>query len=166
MELLLVRHGPAEERGARWPDDRLRPLTADGAAKTARAMAGLAVLGLRPDRILASPLVRARETAELLAAAFDPAPTVEIDPSLVPSGDPLEAVRALARGGVARAALVGHEPSISGTLSALLGGGKVAVASDFKKAAVALVDLPTRGSGILLAFLPPRALRRLGGGDD
>ena len=58
MKLLLVRHAIAEERGPRYPDDSLRPLTAAGIEKMREATAGIERL-VRPNRILTSPFTRA-----------------------------------------------------------------------------------------------------------
>ena len=80
LEVYLVRHAVAAERGPRFPDDRLRPLTEGGVDKFTRAVAGLARLGVTLDVVLTSPLVRARQTADLLAAGLRPRPAlVEIE---------------------------------------------------------------------------------------
>ena len=76
FHLYLVRLAIAEERGAAWPDDAKRPLTADGAKRWRREAAGLAALDARPDLILTSPYARARQTADLLAAACAKKPKV------------------------------------------------------------------------------------------
>jgi phosphohistidine phosphatase len=70
MHLYLMRHGPAS-----WPNwaeaDDKRPLTPDGASLIQAEGRALAKLGLQPDVILYSPLVRARETATHIAAALN-----------------------------------------------------------------------------------------------
>lgn len=68
MELYLIRHGIAAERGT-YPKDEERPLTEKGRAKTQKVAQRLYALGLRFDFILTSPLVRARQTAEILKKA-------------------------------------------------------------------------------------------------
>ena len=60
LELYLVRHAPAAQRGPDWPDDGMRPLTPDGAEKFRKAVAGMAAFGVEIDLILTSPLVRCR----------------------------------------------------------------------------------------------------------
>lgn len=165
MELLLVRHGPAEEPGdPKWPTDRSRPLSVDGREKTSLAAAGLAAAGLRPDLVVSSPLVRAEQTAKIVAAAFRPAPSIELSGALAPGGDYVALVRQLQARRLERVALVGHEPSMSLLLSILVTGGERRLDVDFKKAAMALVEIEAdRPRGIMLAFLPPRTLRQLGG---
>ena len=70
-ELYLVRHGLAEERGEKWPDDTKRPLTEEGIVRMRKAARGLARLGVAVDVVLTSPLVRARQTADIVAAGID-----------------------------------------------------------------------------------------------
>jgi hypothetical protein len=85
-ELYLIRHGIAEEQGEAWPDDAKRPLTQEGAAKLRKAVRALARLGVSLDVILTSPLVRTRQTAEIVAAGFDPKPHLVTADSLAPGG--------------------------------------------------------------------------------
>ena len=71
IELYLVRHAIAAERGPKYPDDRLRPLTPAGAKQFAESVPGLVEMDVVIDFVLTSPLVRARETAQLLAAGLE-----------------------------------------------------------------------------------------------
>ena len=70
-ELYFVRHGLAEERGEAWPEDTKRPLTDEGIARFRKAEKGLSRVGVAVDVVLTSPLVRARQTAEILATGLD-----------------------------------------------------------------------------------------------
>ena len=85
-ELYLVRHGLAEERGDAWPDDAKRPLTDEGMSKMRKSVRGLARLGVSVDVVLTSPLVRARQTAEIVAAGLSPRPSLVSIDSLAPEG--------------------------------------------------------------------------------
>src|SRR5438093_12133138 len=85
-ELYLVRHGLAEERGELWPDDSKRPLTEKGMSRMRKATRGLARLGVSLDVVLTSPLVRARQTAEIVAGGFNPRPALVNRESLAPDG--------------------------------------------------------------------------------
>jgi phosphohistidine phosphatase len=88
MNLLIVRHGIAVDRGDPaypWDDDR--PLTAEGIHKFRIAARGLKALGVHPERIVSSPLVRARQTAEILRDAVAPSLDLDIEPHLEPGGD-------------------------------------------------------------------------------
>ena len=161
-EVYLIRHGVAEERGDAWPDDTKRPLTEDGMSRMRKATRGLTELGVSFDVILASPLVRARQTAEILAAGLDPAPTVVTVDALAPGGAYAALVTELAKHARrTRVALVGHEPGI-GELAARLIGSRHPI--EFKKGAVCRIDLdelPPNGPGDLRWLLPPKILRAL-----
>lgn len=162
IQLLLVRHAIAEDRGADWPDDRLRPLTKEGAARMAREAAGLAALDVRIEEILTSPLVRARQTADILAAAWPKRIKVQEIEALAPGGKARAVLQALGESKRNSLALVGHEPGM-GELAAALLGMRTPLA--FKKGAVALIEVallpPPTGSGALQWLLAPRILRRL-----
>jgi phosphohistidine phosphatase len=161
-ELYLIRHGVAEERSDAWPDDAKRPLTEDGMSRMRKATRGLAELDVSFDVILTSPLVRARQTAEILAAGLDPAPTVVTVDALAPGGAYAALVTELAKHARrTRVALVGHEPGI-GELAARLIGSRHPI--EFKKGAVCRIDLdelPPSGPGDLRWLLPPKILRAL-----
>lgn len=163
FELYLIRHGLAEERGEAWPDDARRPLTAKGMSRLRKAARGLAELGVSFDVILTSPLVRARQTAEIVAAECDARPALVMAESLAPGGSYAAVVAELEKHAKRpRIALVGHEPGI-GELAARLIGSRHAV--PFRKGAVCRIDLdalPPSGSGELRWFLTPRILRRIG----
>src|SRR5690348_14219470 len=95
--LYLVRHGRAAERGDEWPDDRKRPLTPQGIARFREVVRGLSALGVRIDVIFTSPLVRARQTADLLAAGLHPHPSVEITSVLAPGTRVADVIAALSK---------------------------------------------------------------------
>jgi len=164
IEIILVRHAIAAERGAAFPDDRLRPLTRGGALRFREAVKGLAELNVAVDLVLTSPLVRARETAMLLAAGLDPNPRVEELEALAPGGRPaaiVEAIKARTKRH-RRLALVGHEPDLGELATSLLGARGNIV---FKKGGACAIDLDGAmpgGPGTLRWLLTPRALRAIG----
>ena len=161
-ELYLIRHGVAEERSEAWPDDSKRPLTEQGASRLRKSARGLARIDVAFDVILTSPLVRARQTAEVIAGALDARPPVVVAESLAPGGlfqAVLADLEKQARR--RRIALVGHEPGL-GELAARLSGSRQAL--EFKKGAICRIDvesLPPQGPGTLRWFVPPRMLRSL-----
>jgi phosphohistidine phosphatase len=163
IELYLVRHAIAAERGPAYPDDRLRPLTPEGRRRFKTAVRGLVAAGLELDLILTSPLTRAEETAAILAAGFSRRVPVDVLDALAPGGKPAAIVDAVAR--LARRhrrlALVGHDPDL-GELAARLLAARGAV--EFRKGAVCAIDVNSAtpgGPGTLRWLLPPRLLRRL-----
>ena len=161
FELYLIRHAIAEERGEKWPDDNKRPLTEEGIARMRKAARGLARVGVTLDAVLTSPLVRARQTAEIVAAASDSKPPLVNVESLTPDGGYAAIVAELekhARKAV-RIALVGHEP-LMGELAARLIGSRHPI--EFKKGAICRIDvdsLPPSGPGDLRWMLTPKILR-------
>lgn len=158
-----MRHAIAEERGAAWPDDDVRPLTRDGIRKWRRGAAGFVTLVPDLDLVLTSPLLRARQTADILQSKLPTRPPVEQFDVLAPDHPPAAIVRALRqRGAPARVALVGHEPSLSRLGATLL---RLDGALSLRKGsvlAVAIMGLGARGPGRLEWFATPRMLRRLG----
>src|SRR5262245_49701046 len=161
-ELYLIRHGIAEERGEAWPDDTKRPLTEQGVARLKKEASGLARLDVRFDVMLTSPLVRARQTADHVAGAFEPRPPIAVIESLSPGGT-YQAVLADLEKQTRRSriALVGHEPGL-GELAARMIGSRHPL--EFKEGAVCCIafeTLPPAGPGALRWFITPKILRTL-----
>jgi phosphohistidine phosphatase len=161
LELYLVRHGIAAERGPEYPDDSKRPLTEKGMAALRKQAKALNALEVAFDVIIASPLTRTRQTAEILAEHLDRTPTVVFSDALAPSGTPAAVIQEIGRHArSARIALVGHEPNI-GELTAHLIGASSPI--EFKKGAICRIDfegLPPKSLGRLRWFVTPRMLRQ------
>ena len=161
--LYLVRHAIAAERGPNYPDDRERPLTSDGVTRFKRAVEGLKEFDVKLELVLTSPLVRARHTAELLAAGIGGKPRMETLAALAPGGRMTQVLEAIAKYSKRshHIAIVGHEPDL-GELAVRLLRARGTI--EFKKGAVCGIELdgamPT-GPGTLKWLLPPRALRKL-----
>src|SRR5580765_4702539 len=112
-ELYLIRHGIAEERGNAWPDDSKRPLTSNGMARMKKAARGLKRLGVVIDLVLASPLVRTRQTAEVVANELNPRPHIMNSEALAPGGAYQAVIAEREKHNRRpRIAIVGHEPDI------------------------------------------------------
>jgi phosphohistidine phosphatase len=163
IELYLVRHAIAAERGPNYPDDRERPLTSEGVARFKQVVQGLKSLEVKPDLVLSSPFVRAHHTAELLVAGIGGKPRLEPLDALIPGGRLALVLEAIAKYSkrAKHIALVGHEPDL-GELAARLLRARGTI--EFKKGAVCCIELdgamPT-GPGTLAWLLPPRALRKM-----
>jgi phosphohistidine phosphatase len=163
IELYLVRHAIAEARGPEWPDDAKRPLSDEGRGKMGKQAAGLDTLNVRIEEILTSPLVRTRQTAEILAKGLSSRPKITDFPPLAPGHSIKEALMALKDYEKrSRLALVGHEPGLGELLAALIGTRNPVT---FKKGGVSLVKVdrlpPDGGAGALCWFLTPKILRKL-----
>jgi phosphohistidine phosphatase len=137
--IYLLRHGDAEEG---MGDDAARRLTPKGERQARTAGAALAALGIKPDACLASPKVRAADTAKLACEALDLEPEITEE---LRGGSFDSTVLAGGRGDVL---LVGHEPDFS-TEVARLTGAKVKL----RKGGLAAVD-----GGTLVALLRPSDL--------
>ena len=153
-ELLLLRHGIAEERRVDLPDGR-RALTPEGRQRSEAVLQCLVALGLGCDLLLSSPLTRARQTADLARLA-GLAPDLELAAALEPAGEigPLLQLwlgASSPRPGWRRLALVGHEPDLGQLAAHLIGAPAGAVT--LKKAGMALVALPEDGSPARLKLL-------------
>jgi phosphohistidine phosphatase len=167
MELLIVRHAIAYERDLqRWSDDGARPLSPGGIRRARKAAAGLKRFGKAPDRLWTSPLVRARQTAQILTdiAGW---PQAEEASELSP-GEPAAAVLTLlGRHHSRRVAVVGHQPGLGDLLTlCLLGSGK-SLPVEIKKNAILCVSFegsPRAGHAALEWLATPRMLRGLGRG--
>jgi phosphohistidine phosphatase len=164
MKLLIIRHGPAGDR-AEWEaeghDDRLRPLTLQGKKEMHRVAEGLTTLVSKIDLLATSPLVRAVQTAEIVASQYDCEPaTVE---ALAPGEDLDEVVKWLRGQRGETVAVVGHEPDLS-TLACYLLAGKPSSFLTLKKSGSCLLDLgdsPGPGPARLEWLLVPRVLKQL-----
>lgn len=168
MDLLVIRHGIAEDRdafAASGTDDALRPLTDDGRRKMRRVARALTTLVPSLDVLASSPLVRARQTADLVAKAYSGLPVTEIT-QLEPDHPP-DAFAGWVRGQSRRGAVaaVGHEPLL-GCIVSLLLAGRTQSFVELKKGGACLVAFPDRiepGAGVLRWVLTPGQLRDLRG---
>jgi len=161
-ELYIVRHAIAAERGPDWPDDRRRPLTERGITRFRQSVAGLLWMDAAIDEVFTSPLVRARQTADLLATDMGGAALVKNLSTLAPGHAPTEVLEQLSsKARRHRVALVGHEPGLGELAAYLIGAGRPL---SFRKGGACRIDLESfAGShpGALVWFVTPRVLRRL-----
>lgn len=163
MNLYLLRHGIAVDRGSGTLRDDERPLTREGIEKMTAAARSFPGLIGKIDRILTSPLVRAKETAMIAAKECRAAKKIQIVNDLVP-GTPIDRVYTLLNdhrkeGNIM---LVGHEPDLSMLASALVGAGSSAI--ELKKGALCAISVNgavANGSGTLVFLFQPKHLRGL-----
>jgi phosphohistidine phosphatase len=166
MDLLIVRHAIAFDRNPRrWRDDGERPLSPEGMVRARKAAAGLKHIAERPQCVLSSPLVRARQTATILAEFAGWPKAVECA-ALAPDEPPEELFAVLATQKEKVVAVVGHQPGLGRLLAASLPaqvrGGVNPQAFELKKMGAALVSfssIPRAGGGSLSWLVPPRILR-------
>lgn len=162
LELYLIRHGVAAERGDDYPDDSKRPLTNGGISRLRKEAKALDELGGALDHIITSPLVRARQTADIFAESLKSKPSVSQSDALAPAGTSSAVIQELAKHmRKGRIALVGHEPNL-GELAGRLIGARMPL--EFKKGAICRIDFevfPPKGIGQLRWFVTPRMLREI-----
>lgn len=131
-------------------------------ARIRREASALEVLGVSFDQILASPFVRTRQTAEILAQSLPGKVPIAYTPALAPGASVAQAIEELGRYAARNCiAVVGHEPAIGELASRLLG---TRVAIEFKKGAICRIDvetLPPARPGHLRWFATPKMLRAL-----
>lgn len=158
MRLILIRHAEAVAVGENGiSEDEARPLTDTGRARARAIAATLKRLGLRPDRLLSSPLLRARQTADEIARVWGADfPEIEETGSLAPGGRKRKLSQKLLQDEVDLVAVVGHNPDLSETVGWFLGEKKVGL--DLEKGGMACIEfegLPCKGEGVLSWLVTP-----------
>jgi phosphohistidine phosphatase len=156
MQLWLVRHAIAAERSEFDGPDAERPLTPKGRRRIRQFCDCLAGQTAMPDAIYTSPLVRAAQTATILAksAGLKKNEVVSTD-LLSPGVDVRELVEFVRIQPAECVALVGHEPDMSHILTELVGGGLFRFGKGFV-AAVDFTSAPEIGAGRLCWFVGPK----------
>ena len=164
MELYLLRHGLAVERGAPGFDgDSARPLTSKGRRQLRKTAAAMRQMDLRFDLILSSPLLRAKQTAEIIAAELKLKKRLKFSNALAPGGDAAILLRQLARvkPPPEKLLLVGHEPDLSRLISLLVtGDGRLQL--DFKKGGLCKLETEDLCAGKCALFawlLTPKQMK-------
>lgn len=155
-ELYLLRHAHAGDPADWEADDDLRPLTRKGRRQAKRLGSFMRAVGLKPDALVSSPLLRARETAEPVATALHL--EVLLDPRLAGDLGLGRLDEVLAELDAERPVLVGHDPDFSALVAMLCGASRIPM----KKGALARIDVerPLQpGGGVLRWLIPPDLLR-------
>ena len=158
MDLYLIRHADALALGdAGVSDDADRPLSPDGEAQAKHLGKVLKKQGIALDRLYTSPLVRARQTAELMAAAWKRSDlTVELCDALEPGSRPRKLSRFLLKQEGERVGLVGHMPHLATFLGWLIGDKEVQI--EMAKAGVAHLtcgEVPAKGQAAIRWLVEP-----------
>jgi phosphohistidine phosphatase len=167
MNLYLMRHGiavAADQPGIE--SDSARPLTAKGTKRMRRAARGLRRLGISFDALLTSPLVRARQTAEIVADALGLEAQFEEIPELAPESSVDHLISGLIRfQDREHLLLVGHNPLLTHASSFFIAGKKeIRLEIDLKKGGLCCIEvdgLPPSTQGTLHWSLTPKQLRLL-----
>ena len=163
MELYFLRHAIAAEKAeAGVAADVDRPLTSEGAQKMKKAAEGMKKLNLGVDKIIASPYIRAKHTAEIAAEGLGFGGKIRLSDALIPNAVFRDFSKLLKEQAAnARLLLVGHQPSMGDFVSELVTGNQGGLSIDFKKGSLCLVEIhgaSTPVSGVLVWSLTSKQL--------
>jgi phosphohistidine phosphatase len=167
MKLYVLRHGIAVMRDdLDVGDDSERQLTSKGKRQLRQTAVAMKKMGLRFDLILSSLYLRAKQTAEIVAASLKLEKRLKFSEALAPGGSPKSLIRQLnemkpAPGNVL---LVGHEPYLSRLVSLVTTGG-TDLMMDFKKGGLCRLETEKLGYGrcaTLAWLLTPKQMRMMG----
>ncbi len=147
MDIYLIRHADALALGERGiTEDEDRPLSERGEAQARALGAGLQGKGIRLEKIVTSPLVRARKTADAILHSWqEPVPEVHVCGHLAPDGKCKKLAKFLRGLGSETIALIGHQPHLGLFLAWLIGGKKAQI--DLAKTGVACLSCAEPGKG-------------------
>jgi phosphohistidine phosphatase len=166
MNLLLIRHAdalPLADGGTNADEDR--PLSALGHSQCAPLARALERLGIRPEVIVTSPLLRARQTAsDMLEHWNGKPPELRVAEELAPGHKRRKLAKLLAGLTADTVALVGHMPDL-GSLGGWLIGDKTAQIRLTKAGAAYFRSdmVPSRGSAALTWMVTPEWCQAVGG---
>jgi phosphohistidine phosphatase len=160
VKLFIVRHAWAGEAGdSQYPDDDLRPLTPEGRGRFREVVRVLSKRGFTPEIVASSPLVRCRQTAEIIVDVLGPEiPLTELE-ALEPESDLKALVAWTQRQAADSVAWVGHAPDVGQLAAAMIGDGSADIR--FAKGTIACIDLPggcARGAGELVWLATAKSL--------
>jgi phosphohistidine phosphatase len=163
MEIYILRHAIAVQRGtAEYPNDD-RPLAKKGIQKMKTAAKGITNLIQSADLILTSPLTRAFDTAKIAAEALRYKKKIEVCKQLLPGNPPSTVIDYLSKyKNKKNVLIVGHEPDVGMLASTLLGSPRSII--EFKKGTLCRIDvdkMPLKEPGKLIWHLTPKQLRAL-----
>jgi phosphohistidine phosphatase len=162
MKLYILRHGDAVEFGDSRYKEAERPLTPRGIQRTKLLTHALRQMEISFDAVLSSPLLRAKETAEIVVRGMHLPATLKLTDSLAPSGSmeslvhEITAIRPIPD----NALLVGHEPYLSGFISLLCTGG-TELSLTMKKGGLCRLEVESPSCSrcaVLEWLMPPRLL--------
>lgn len=160
MLLYIVRHAPAGQHGdPRYPNDSLRPLTGKGQRRFGRLVRRLVRRGMAPTLVLTSPLLRCRQTAEVVVTRTHEEPKMLERDELAPGAHWKDLIDWTNSEGAAEVAWVGHAPDVDRITAELIGSIEANLL--FAKGAIAAIHFPEQiavGEGELCWFVKPKLI--------
>ena len=166
--LYIVRHGIAALPGTPGIPDDERLLTSKGEKRVRQIARGLAKLELKLDRIVTSPLPRARATAEIIADELNSRKLLEISNVLQTGSSAATVKRWLRERTEDRLMIVGHNPTLSDLASLLVLGSTQPTICDLKKGGIAALTRAAADAELYEVhwIAPPRLIRGLMDGNN
>jgi phosphohistidine phosphatase len=159
--LYLMRHGIAVPHGTPGIAEDERPLTPEGEKRARQVAYGLRRLDVKVDRVVTSPLPRARRTAEIAAEVLGVLVDLEVA-VVLKAGSDAETIRAwLDTRDEEKLMIVGHDPAFSDLVGLLATGGAARGIGELRKGGVAAFARLPDGRLVLDWLARPRILRRL-----
>jgi phosphohistidine phosphatase len=160
MEIYFLRHANAGQHQLNAARDEKRPLDELGIRQSHIVGRALASLKIKPDAIISSPLIRAAETAAIVAEEIGHRDKIILDDALRPDATYEQFEQLLARHRNKDAIMVvGHNPSMTEFLNRLIKAGDESV--EFKKGAIAKVEKESGEAAVLKWSMPPKVVRAL-----
>lgn len=163
MDLFILRHGEAGRSSATARDDSKRTLTVGGEKEIKDISKGIKELELEFDYIFTSPLLRAKQTAELVSKTITVKNQIKELDELKPEGNKLQLYNKLSSLRQDSSVLiVGHEPYLSDLIAEAISNGECRI--DLKKAGLARIRITTilpKLKGELRWLLAPKHLKRI-----
>ncbi len=164
-DLYVVRHGIAEDENPAHPgQDHRRRLTPRGVTQAEAVAAGLQRLGIAPELILASPHVRAAQTAAILAGVLAPVDGLVSESELAMGATSAALTKRLGTLEQRSVMVVGHNPMLSEFVSDLCAGGRLRVG--LQRASLTHIRMyggVREAFGELMAYLPASVTSRIAG---
>lgn len=157
MDVYILRHGKAAPPSIRIPSDHARPLTNVGRQELNKTGRALRNMGIRPNILAASPLLRAVQTAETISRYVGA--DVEIWEDLKPETIPDKTLDTIHSSGADSIMVVGHEPHLTDIISHMISSHTVSIS--LKKGGLACVRLPMLGGGVLRYILTPKQMKMM-----
>lgn len=159
MKLYLVRHATATDRfGGTVQRDEDRYLTDGGRQEAEQVAQAMKKFGAKPDTFITSPLVRARQTAEIFAEVAGHKGGLDFSDAMAPGGTFSDLYKQIAgHKKASEICLFGHQPDMTRLAQALLWSSELDM--PFKKAGVCRIDvfdLPPTRPGTLKWFITPK----------
>ena len=163
MDLFILRHGDAGKRSAAFRDDSKRPLTVDGKKEIEEISKGMLVLGIEPEYIFTSPLLRSKQTAEIVYNNLKCKNQITEMDELKPEGNKLQLYKKFSTlKQDSSVIIIGHEPFLSELVGDAISGGGSRI--DLKKGGlvrIRIISLLPKIQGELRWLLTPKHLKKM-----